>query len=197
MWPIVLAAFLAAAVALTPFGNVPTQSIQPLQAKSDTGVLRTICTTFSINERAKMWGTAAHCLARVNEGVTEVRDVFIGDRPTTLMMANIVLDVAVLRAEVSAPAIPLSSRPSVGDPVRVYGYMWEEYTPTIFFGRIANLNARHYMLFDMRAGGGHSGSPILNVDGHVVSILQAGWDDGYNGGCLFGYLDELLPYWAN
>ncbi len=200
MWPIVLAAFLAAVAALTPFGNVPTQSIQPLQAKSDTGALRTICTTFSINEKAKMWGTAAHCVAQESEeGQGEVRDVFIGDKPTTLMFADIALDVAVLRAEVSAPAIPLGARPVVGDAVRVYGYMWGAYSPTIFFGRIANLNApggrQHYMIMDMRVGGGHSGSPILDVSGHVVSVMQVS-SMGFSGGALYGYLDEMLPYWS-
>ena len=196
-----LAATVIAAATLAPYGNVPTQSIQPLQMKSEKGEYRTICTTFSINEQRKMWGTAAHCVARESEmGQGEVRDVFIGDKPTTLMFADIPLDIAVLRAEVSAPAIPFGARPQVGDAVRVYGYMWGAYAPTIFFGRIANLNATadrsHYMIMDMRVGGGHSGSPIVDANGHVVSVMQVS-SMGFSGGALYGYLDEMLPYWAN
>jgi S1-C subfamily serine protease len=180
--------------AVTAYGNVPTASIQPLQVSVD-GVDATMCTVFSINEQAKYWATAAHCVLQMDdEGATHKRPVLIGGKPTVVMMSNQVLDVAVLRAEVSAPAIPFGNRPALGDPVRVYGYMWGVHSPTLFFGRIANLNADHFMILDMRVGGGHSGSPILDAAGHVVSVMQVS-SMGFSGGALYGYLDELLPYW--
>jgi hypothetical protein len=190
-----LAAVLAVAVLVSPYGNVPVASIQPLQVAHVGEAEDTICTTFSINEHAKYWGTAAHCVLQMDdEGATHKRPVLIGGKPTVVMMVNAELDVAVLRAEVSAPAIPFGGRPSLGDPVRVYGYMWGVQSPTLFFGRIANLNAEHFMILDMRVGGGHSGSPILDAAGHVVSVMQVS-SMGFSGGSLYGYLDEMLPFW--
>jgi V8-like Glu-specific endopeptidase len=165
-------------------------------------VLRTICTTFSINEQTKMWGTAAHCVLkeRRRRGDREANEVFIGGLPTTPMLVDPLLDIAVVKAEVSAPAIPFGTRPAIGDAVRVYGYMWGAFSPTIFFGRVANLNVEagdaHYMIFDMRVGPGHSGSPIIDANGHVVSVMQVS-AGGFSGGALYGYLDEMLPFWQN
>jgi V8-like Glu-specific endopeptidase len=68
----------------------------------------------------------------------------------------------------------------------------------VFFGRIAGLNIDSgdglYMIMDMRVGGGHSGSPILNDVGEVVSVMQVS-ALGFSGGALYGYLDTLLPFW--
>lgn len=187
----------------TPYLNVPTQSILPLQTMRD-GQLATICTTFSINEQQKHWGTAAHCVLKEQEeeeqGQAPKVDVtYIGGEPTSVLFVDPMLDIAVLKAKVSAPTIPFGKRPAVGDIVRVYGYMWGAFSPTIFKGEIANLNVlargNAYMIMDMRVGGGHSGSPILDINGQVISVMQitAG---GFSGGALYGYLDELLPYWA-
>lgn len=197
-----LAAILAAVVAANPYLNVPVNSIQPLQVAVVDGPDATICTAFSINEKTRMWGTAAHCvLQQDDEGQIHARQTRMGGKPTVLMFANAALDVAVIQAEVSAPAIPLAKRPAVGDVVRVYGYLWGSYSPTIFKGEISNLNADsgdgRYMLFDMSVGGGHSGSPILDINGAVVSVMQISARGGFSGGALYGYLDELLPYWQN
>jgi hypothetical protein len=195
-----LAAFvLGAVLALAP-ATIPTASIQPLQiANTEGGDDRTICTAFSINEQAKYWATAAHCVLQDDdEGHTHVRQVRMGNLPVTVMHVNALLDIAVMRAGVSAPAIKLGARPVIGDPIRVYGYMWGAFTPTLFNGTIAALNIEadgaHYTLFDMRVAGGHSGSPILDASGAVVSVMQIG-AGGFSGGALYGYLDELLPYW--
>jgi hypothetical protein len=193
-----LLAILFAAV--TPYGNIPTQSIQPLQMLR-ANAEATICTTWSINEVERFWATAAHCiLTQDDEGHVVTRQVRIGGKPTVVMFYNQALDVAVIRAEVSAPALRLGVRPAVGDAVRVYGYMWGSYAPTVFFGRIAGLNIDsgdgRYMIMDMRVGGGHSGSPILDADGNVVSVMQVS-ALGFSGGALYGYLDELLPFWQD
>lgn len=186
----------------SPYSNIPTKSIQPLQMMNK-GQLATICTAFSINEQQKFWGTAAHCVLMEQEEEEQsqpakTRDTFIGGKPTVLLFVDPMLDIAVLRAEVDAPTIPFGKRPAVGDVVRVYGYMWGAFSPTIFKGEIANLNvtARNssYMILDMRVGGGHSGSPILDINGQVISVMQVG-AGGFSGGALYGYLDELLPYW--
>ncbi len=200
-----LSAILGTVLVLAPFASIPTASIQPLQVADAKGVERTICTTFSINEKLMYWGTAAHCVLEKEgegalEGAVHVRAVRIGGHSTKVVLVNQLLDIAVLQAEVSAPAIPYGKRPALGDEVRVYGYMWGAFSPTLFKGPIANLNieadAQHFMLFDMRVGGGHSGSPILDASGAVVSVMQIS-AGGFSGGSLYGYLDEMLPYWQN
>ncbi len=194
-------AILGTILVLAPFAGLPTASIQPLQVANASGVENTICTTFSINEESKSWGTAAHCvLQQDDEGVLHNRPVRIGGHSTKVMLVNPKLDIAVLQAEVSAPAIPVGKRPALGDTVRVYGYMWGAFSPTLFKGDIANVNieaeGQHFMLFDMRVGGGHSGSPILDSTGAVISVMQVS-SGGFSGGALYGYLDEMLPYWSN
>lgn len=199
-----LSLFAALLLSASPYLNIPVASIQPLQMLRE-GVPATICTTFSINEQAKMWGTAAHCVLEEQSeelgqgGPVGTRATLIGGKPTVVVFVNQLMDVAVLKAEVSAPAIPIGKRPAVGDVVRVYGYMWGAHSPTIFKGEIANLNAGArgdaYMIFDMRVGGGHSGSPILDVSGQVVSVMQIS-SMGFSGGALYGYLDAMQPYWS-
>jgi S1-C subfamily serine protease len=179
-----------------PVTAIPTASIQPLQTADPKGGLpHTICTVFSINEQDHLWATAAHCVTEDDdEGKIAMSQTLLGGFPTQVVYFDAKLDIAVIHAAISAPAIPRGTPPSRGDSVRVYGYMWGVYDAFSFSGTIATLNARHYMIFDMRVGGGHSGSPILNDAGAVVSIMQVS-EMGFSGGAVYGYLDDLMPFW--
>ncbi len=101
-----------------------------------------------------------------------------------------------MRSPDSAPALRLGNTPVVGDRIQVFGFFWGGPTPTLFQGSIANLNLRGYMIYDMRGGPGHSGSPVTNNVGEVVSVLQIGVA-GMTGGATYDSLTELLPYWGS
>ncbi len=170
-------------------------SIQPLQ--DETG--RTICTTWSINQQDGLWATAAHCVLSADEGpavkqVVEPR--LLHGKPVVVVFYNAAQDLAVVRSPDSAPTMRMGDAPKIGDKISVFGFFWGGPTPTLFQGTVANLSLRNYMIYDMRGGPGHSGSPVTNALGEVVSVLQIGVA-GMTGGATYESLTELLPYWGS
>ncbi len=170
-------------------------SIQPLQEAGG----RTICTAWSINQQKGLWATAAHCVLAEDQmpggpALVEVR--FLHGQPAPAVFVNAETDLAVVQSPDRATTLLKGPAPIVGDKVSVFGFFWGGPTPTYLEGYIANLSLRGYMIFDMRAGPGHSGSPILNRKGEVVSVLQIGIG-GLTGGATYEALTELLPYWGS
>lgn len=191
---------LSALLSLFSFGHSYTDSIVPLQMPTSDGT-KTICTAFSINESQRLYGTAAHCVIEgislnATGGLTlTLREVDICGKPAPVMFVNPFEDIAVVKGECAAPQLEQGSTPQVGDAVSVYGYMWGIESPTLFKGVVSNLNAEGYMLFDMRVGPGHSGSPIVDSEHQVVSVMQIS-SGGFSGGANSEAMRLLTPYWG-
>jgi hypothetical protein len=137
------------------------------------------CTVFSINEREHLWLTAHHCTV-VSEGSSTQRENFIGYDAAPVFKDFAEIDAAILRTTTaSAPAMRLASiAPEVGDTVYLsgHGLGWEVLTK--FIGKVAATHAPNpdtpelYTIFDMHVFPGHSGSPVTNAHGDVISIMQ-------------------------
>lgn len=199
---------LSALLSLFSFHTHPyTDSILPLQMLTPNGE-STICTAWSLNEESRLYGTAAHCVIAgilSDPATTQIqvilRDVDLCGLPATVVFLDPFEDLAVVQGACAAPALQLGTNPAVGfqptnpPPVHVYGYLWGASEPTYFSGRIGNLNAGGYMIFDLRVGPGHSGSPVLDAEDHVISVMQIG-ELGFSGGATYAAMQELVPYWG-
>jgi S1-C subfamily serine protease len=175
------------------------QSVRALQGLTATGT-RNICTTTSINSDKHYWLTAAHCVTGGSMGLTvdgHVADVAFVDE---------VADVAVLvTPDYSLPALKLrSTRPAVEQRIRIVGHPLGIGDVQVFNGRISSLlthweeedgSFSPYMLFDMTACGGNSGSAVVDLNDRVVSILQIGFGEGcsaFTGGIPWETLARLV-----
>lgn len=209
----VLSAILSVFTAVVPGPSFPAKSIQPLKVAVDNSGHLGSCTAFSINQEARFWATAAHCVGEVGFQVDKATGtatpavglyglIFCGHR-ADLVFVDFEHDIAVFQAFCSAPAIEKGEQP-VADPihpnestkVKVYGYGWGDAVPMTFTGVVSHLNNHGYMLFDMRALPGHSGSPVLDEENKVISILQVG-TNGVSGGATYQALHELDAYWGD
>jgi S1-C subfamily serine protease len=178
----VLAVLIAAFILLTPAvfagSSTVSRSVRALQASSvdEFGLqtFRNICTVTSINAAKHYWLTAAHC---VNSP-----DLFIANRRADVVYADTEADLAVLYTEgYSLPALKLrTTRPIVGQRVVLVGHPVGLPQVQVFWGRISSLRTAvednvDYMLFDMTACGGNSGSVVVDAYDRIVSVLQIGF----------------------
>ena len=172
------AIFVALSILLAPAVPSTVASIQPLKSVADGKIF---CTAFSINEEKSYWLTAMHCVQDQAGGEYLPYLGESGDR--VKMIAGFPdVDIAVLGAGMSAPALKLASvapalngNGQLGTQVYVTGYGYGFDPPTTFVGRAANIisiEARKYLLFDMHVWPGHSGSPIQMMTGEVVAVTQ-------------------------
>jgi len=169
------------------------ESVQPLQAMSDAGELRNICTTTSINRANGYWLTAAHC---VNA------PTFIQGEETVVVARDTELDIAVLHTPtVRVKALRLQrTQPKRGQRILMVGHPLGLSTQ-LFQGHISALStnlpgsAKPYMMFDMTACGGNSGSSVVNSQDEIVSILQVGFGQGCSaltGGAPWAVLVKFI-----
>jgi len=149
-----------------------------------------ICTAWSINRAKALWITAAHCLVQIEEvdGVEIVieRPVQLHQQPTTIKAFHQSADLAMLQAQVGRPGLRLGRMPQVGDPAMVYGYPLGRPHPVALFLHVANLFYPYdawpqTMLFSGHGWPGHSGAPIFDRDGRVISVDQASIVAGWRG----------------
>lgn len=156
-------------------------SINSVQALQVSG--RTFCTSFSINEQAGYWATAAHCAVYALE---EGFDVTINGEPAYVVYVGFPsADVAVFRSTAHAPAYKLSHHNvSVGDDISIIGYPYG-IARTQTFGHVAAISipithpSTNYTMFsdilDITTAGGNSGSPVIDSHGEIVGILWGGF----------------------
>jgi len=149
-----------------------------------------VCTAWSINRAKALWITAAHCLTYVEEvdGVETVieRPVLLHQKPTVLKAFNRATDLAMLQASVGRPGLRLGHMPQVGDQAIVYGYPLGRPHPVALFLHVANLFYPYEgwpqaILFSGHGWPGHSGAPIFDRAGHVISVDQASIVVGWRG----------------
>lgn len=195
-----LTVLLTALVLTTPsFAGYSTvaQSVRALQAphvdQYGLSALRNICTVTSINESKHYWLTAAHCV--------EGTDLFIASRRADLVFVDKAADLAILYTDgYSLPALKLRpTQPSVTQPIMLVGHPLGLPQVQVFYGRISSLRTQvdtaPYMLFDMTACGGNSGSAVVDGQDRVVSVLQIGFGEGcssFSGGAPWDVVARLV-----
>lgn len=188
-----LAALLLSLLALNPLSADQLDSIQPLQGNGSN-----ICTTFSINEDKGYWSTAYHCLAYAEQYMLTMT---INDEAVIVHMVNPGADTAVLQSYARAKALRLSDKaPKPNIPVSVvghpFGFIGMDSPHIITRGEFLNRVEDDGMwgLYDVTAGPGNSGSPVLDKKGRVVGTLNFGWPSAgrLSGGTLWEVLKELV-----
>lgn len=192
---------ILALATLSPLNFTHVQkSVRPLQDMNG----RNICTVSSINQDKHYWLTAAHCV--LNEETKEPEPVFIETHPTEIVYVDAVLDLAVLKApELSVVALKMArAMPMVGQPIVVVGHPVGLDQVQLFQGYVASLRTEvepdsWYMMYDMTACGGNSGSLVVNRNDEVVSVLQIGYGrpcSGFSGGATWQAMGRMRKYFG-
>ncbi len=163
------------------------------------------CTVFSINEHEHLWMTAHHCVVNHDEtSKNPYGDNQINGESVTIYKDFPDMDVAIVRTErQSAPALKLAGRaPSIGDSVSVtgHGLGWESLTTfagVVVLPSFMSEDGQFFSIFDMTVFPGHSGSPVFNAKGEVVSVCQIRFTFGRgSGGAAWIDLQrETKTYW--
>jgi S1-C subfamily serine protease len=161
------------------------QSVHRLQVVSGDE-LATVCTVFSVGERT--WGTAAHCVA---DGST----LYIRGERAWVEKFDTLNDLAMLRTDTltGVPLTVAASAPAVGATVLIAGHPLG--LPALVVpGTVASVRARvewnlpQFMVVAAAGAPGNSGSPVVNAEGELVSVVVIGWTRSFGpimGGVLF------------
>ena len=107
--------------------------------------------------------------------------------PARLMMADLRSEIAILKADVATPALPIgkSEAMEVATPVMTIGYPFDlPSTPS--FGMVAGFDrkflGRYFCTTHVRVNlatqRGEAGAPLLNFKGEVIGILVAQIENG-------------------
>lgn len=186
-------------------------SIAPIEMQTEDGSYTRICTSASININRNYWLTAAHCVPEANPETGYAPHLQILGEVANPVHVDYDKDLAVLQtASAHLPARPIAFfPPKFGDPLILAGHTSPigMAGPILTFGWVAhpslipNLTApydRPQMLIQIPGAPGHSGSPVLNKNGDVVSVLQSGWGRSWGPvvmGAPFSDIRDLVSYW--
>ena len=199
----VLGALLFVAAPVMAFD--PARLFRSVRAITDAAGDR-FCSSSSINETKHYWLTAAHCVWHGG---------YVNGEPIAVIMRDVVDDLAVFSTRSShAPALGLSyTAPRVGDETMVVGFPYGNLDPLVTFGRVSQVNGRlcqeseeeqpylceprRYLVTDATGAPGSSGSPILNKDGRMISIVTVGYGRtfGPNWGVPYQVLNSIVGHY--
>ena len=167
---------------------VPYNSIQPIQQLDDEGILKNVCTSFSINKAKGYWLTARHCA---------LDGTMFHNKPITWIGYNDALDLAIFEADFMDSIKLATGPPQVGDEVIIIGYPLGSIDPIVFFGRVSNPLARvdatqTKAIFNLIGLPGNSGGPILDKSGRLIGIGQLSNGAGLAWGISWKALADSL-----
>jgi len=166
---------------------------------------RPICSTAAIGkEDSHYWLTAAHCY--------EEEGMYVMGDAATISYIDEEYDILILHTTTAhKPGLKLAKNaPTYGTPIALIGYPgpMKMHGPVVTVGIISNPNVkafegeegwdRPYAILQLPSAPGNSGSPVVNYNSEVVSILQWGWGRTWSpmaGGVIFEKLNELRKYW--
>jgi S1-C subfamily serine protease len=143
------------------------------------------CTAFSINEKEDYVLTANHCFGHDNEG----KDLLVDNTPAKLIARDQKKDLMVLYVKgLDKPAIHMArENPHVGAEMASYGFGYALSKPlfrTTHVSAIDTEEAPNAILTDTDFVPGQSGGPVVDENGDLVMIVQAG--DGHGLGLGVG-----------
>lgn len=215
---LVLACGPVAPVVIEPVVRVDyVEAIRPIQVKTDQldehalaklvtakwqikmQGFSNVCTAGHVGNQ--VWITAGHCLVNIGP---EGR--FIEGQPIHPFWIDVARDLAIFTVE----GVPMKAQLSFSDePVDfgtkliVAGHPFGYDPIFVTMGTVANpgafLDDKIYITFNVAGAPGNSGSPVLNEDGEIVSVLQIGWGQSFSpvtGGASMESMKELRT-WLN
>lgn len=194
----------------TPAGPAYLAAVRPLQVKivdleeqslamnflreagmlegAAIGDVKNIC-TISATDLPPYWITAAHCVSEIGKEGRYVEGVVV--EPVDV---RVEIDTAIVKI----PGLHMHGLHQQKKPVDwlqdilIVGHPFGYNPVFITKGYVANprglLDGTPYMLLNVAAAPGNSGSPVLNLRGEIVSILQIGW------GLTFSPVTGGAPY---
>ena len=134
-----------------------------------------VCTTFAIRD-THLWLTAAHCLHDIDKPVFT-----IDKQPVVVVVEHQSWDVALLQGGPKTPVLRLQGyRPLYGQPVVIGGYplaltpSFAALAGTVAAPEVVLPDGRRRIMFAAPVILGNSGSPALNADYAVVSLVLQG-----------------------
>jgi Trypsin-like peptidase domain len=163
------------------------------------------CTAFSVNDKQRLYVTAAHC---VDESDTDLPAPHLFGHKVTVKKFDKMLDLAIIQAVLGQTQLPVAKLPpNPGEYTSIYGYVRDHEFPTIYEGTFKqyalyfNRDLHHLMLialFDMKIAEGQSGSPVMNQAGEVVSVAQLWFYNEHLGGgppwvVFYEFVKDYLP----
>jgi S1-C subfamily serine protease len=177
--------------ALVPVASAEELAIMQMgfPIKPSQLAIRNICTITSIDAKRHFWLTAAHCVGDLEKKALDLLPRYVDNRPASVVEVSYEKDLAILQTpDYSVPSVKLSSQPPdwmqrliiAGHP---FGYQSLFVTQGWVANPVARLDpddAQLYMLMNVPAAPGNSGSCVFNLKGEVVSVLQVGWGRGFS-----------------
>lgn len=154
--------------------------------------------------------TAAHCLHSIPSLLKDGElhpgsSVAVDGKDAEVLRANTVLDLALLKVRgLGGTGVPIRiTDVAVGMPVAVGGYAFGSNTTSWVFGWVSNLRNEQItvgVFFDMTLIPGHSGGPIFDQQGFLVSMAQGfvslqgqGLGVGSTPKTLRDFVSDFLP----
>ena len=177
-----------------PFASVRALQVPVMNYETLALSVRNICTASSIGD--KLWLTKYHCV--------EEMPVYLSGEPVEVIRFNPTWDLAVVQTQhQTAPALRIATKtPKAGDRATILGHPLGFYTPVATFGWVSaplfvEPGMRFpYTLVQIVGAPGNSGSAILNSDGEIISVLEAGWGRSFEPMVLGSSLTVIRAFLA-
>lgn len=185
-------------------GCVPSptfQSVRPLQrVNAESGDLDNHCTAWAVKKHGKVfWITASHCVMKDdNSGEIDLsHDYQIGGQSAKLKAVNHSFGLAAFTGP-DAPGLRIRKGDRLaffGEYVATIGYPfgWKDYffmqgvvsNPAYDYADNDKSTIDLYTVYNLTVAPGQSGSPVFNINGEVVGVIQVSFCGGqlWSGFC--------------
>jgi len=152
--------------------SIPFGSIQHLGDIHSDGSVHTFCTIWAVNVEGMIrWITAAHCIERGADGkVDDTIKYVIGNKRANLIKLDVDKDLAMFLGPGAKGLQIALGEASVGQKVFSFGYFWAQ--SGVYIEGVASIPNEGDAVFNLTAGPGASGSPVLTEGNIVVGVMQ-------------------------
>lgn len=153
-----------------------------LKLEAQQGAVRYRCSGVLIAKERVL--TAAHCIPNDQQGTG--RAVSVDNKHADVLRWNSVVDLALLKVDgLTDRVIVRRMAPvTIGLPVAAVGFSFGADKPKYVFGHIADIEDKSItagMYIDAEFIGGVSGGALVDVEGKLISIVQAILSSGQTG----------------